>query len=147
MKKALILFIFLFSLLPAHSQQGQGAKSQAPRDVVPPATIIEKFNKEHPGMTPSWKADGTNFRADFVDPNTFKGCSILYDKDGNVIRRENEMENASYPQTINDYYIKHFPGEKFKTWTSLDNSGQKKYYIRRENEVVWFDKDGNYIRN
>ncbi len=116
-------------------------------EVVPPAEVKDKFIKEHPSVTPSWSMDGKNFKAEFVDPNTFKGNCIVYDAEGNVIRRENEMENASYPKSINDYFIKTYPGEKFKTWSSLDARGNRTFYIKRNNDQVWFDKDGKVIES
>ncbi len=122
-----------------------GQDKTIPAQVVPPQAIVDKFIKEYPGITPSWRMDGKNFQAEFVNPTTFKGNVIVYDKDGNVIRRENEMENASYPPNINTYFIKKYPGEKFKTWTTQNENGEETYYIKRNNEIVWFDKNGNYI--
>jgi hypothetical protein len=127
--------------IPADAARGKSLPAQ----ITPPPAIEEKFKNEHPSVTPTWSMDGQNFKAEFIDPATFKGNSIVYDKEGNVMRRENEMENSSYPQGINDFYIKKYPGEKFKTWSSQDNSGERSYFIRRDNEIVWFDKEGNYI--
>ena len=145
--KNYLFFALLFSLLSSGAQiPANAARDKSlPAKITPPPVIEEKFKNEFPAVTPSWKMDGQNFKAEYVDPVTFKGNTIVYDKEGNVIRRENEMENSSYPQGINDYYIKRFPGEKFKTWSSQDNTGERSYFIKRENEVVWFDKEGLYI--
>jgi len=108
--------------------------------------VLDKFKQAYPDITPEWKMDGKNFVASFVDPNTLKGINIVYDKDGNVIRKETELENSSYPQSINDYYINKYPGEKYKTWSSVDNTGVSTYYIKRANETIWFDKGGIFVR-
>src|SRR3954471_2149892 len=146
MRKILFLFcVMALVQLDAQVPANAAEKKALPESITPPDNILEKFNKEYPGITASWRMDGQNFKAEFVDPNTLKGNSIVYDKAGNVVRRENEMENASYPESINQYYIKHFPGEKFKTWSSQDDKGERSYYIKRNSETVWFDKEGKYI--
>jgi hypothetical protein len=143
MKRLFVLLLLSFTFFMQAQIPADAAKEKPlPEKITPPQKILEKFTKEYPGVTPSWRMDGQNFMAEFVDPLTLKGCSIVYDKDANVLRRENEMENSSYPQSINDYYIKKFPGEKFKTWSSLDTKGERSYFIKREKEIVWFDKEG-----
>lgn len=139
-----LLLSLVLAALPAQVPVNTGSSTSGNQTQPPPA-IVDKFTNEHPGITPAWHMDGKNFTAEYVDPNTFKGVSIVYDKDGNVIRRESEMENSSYPASINDYYIKKYPGEKFKTWRSLDDKGAQTYFIKRSSGTVWFDKDGNYI--
>jgi hypothetical protein len=139
------LSLALLTGLTAQSTSGRGRMEKPSEQAQPPQEIVDKFTKEHPGITPAWHMDGKNFAAEYVDPNTFKGISIVYAPDGSVLRRESEMENSSYPAGINDYYIKKYPGEKFKTWRSLDDKGVQSYYIKRANETVWFDQEGRYI--
>lgn len=114
-------------------------------DTRPPQVVLDKFHDEYREVTPKWTREGSLFRAEFVDPNTLKGACMVYDHDGKVVRRETEMGNNTYPAGILQYFIKKYPGEKFKTWSSLDNSGSRKYYICRDKTKVWFDHDGKFI--
>jgi hypothetical protein len=142
----LLLFLTLsVCMVSAQAPLTAGRERDVPQQINPPKVILDKFTKEYPRVTPSWRMDGQNFVAEFVDPVSLKGVSVVYDKEGNVVRKESEVENASYPQGINDYYIKKYPGEKFKTWSSLDDKGERRYFIRREKETVWFDQEGHVI--
>lgn len=136
-----VLFIFLLISLSAQIP----ANSGGPVADMPPSFIEENFKKEYPGITPTWHVDETLFIADFTDPNIFKGVSIVYDRKGNVVRRENEMENSTYPQAINEYFVKNYPGEKFKTWKCQDDKGMQGYCIKRPSGAVRFNKEGKYI--
>jgi hypothetical protein len=142
----LTLTLLSYSFILSQTPVTAGREKDVSQKINPPKVVLDKFTQSYPDITPEWKMDGKNFVANFVDPNTLKGISIVYDKDGNVIRKETELENSSYPQSINDYYIKKYPGEKYKTWSSVDNSGANTYFIKRENETIWFDKDGNFVK-
>jgi len=140
-----LILSFLFLQQTAQTPLTAMKEKTLTAEVDPPAVVKENFKKEFPEVTPVWKMDGVNFRAEFVDAVSLKGRSVTYDPNGKVLRRESEMDNASYPQAINDYFIKKYPGEKFKTWTTTDAQGEKAYYIRREAGLVWFDKDGQPV--
>ena len=87
-----------------------------------------------------------NFRVSYIDPTTKLGRVIVYDKSGNVVRRENEVDNLVYPGSIKDYYNKNYPGESYQVWSSEDkNTGKPLYYSNGSTETIWFDKDGNMI--
>ena len=147
MKHVLCLVLLLsFCSVQAQIPANAAKEREVPQKITPPQIILDKFTKEYPNITPSWRMDGQNFMAEFMDPMTMKGVAIVYDKEGNVVRRENEMENSSYPQSINDYYIKTYPGEKYKTWSSLDQKGVRSFFIKREKETVWFDKEGKPVQ-
>jgi len=143
---ALALTLLSYSFILSQTPVTAGKEKNLPQKIDPPQIVLDKFKQAYPDITPEWKMDGKNFVASFVDPNTLKGINVVYDKDGNVIRKETELENSSYPQSINDYYIKKYPGEKYKTWSSVDNTGVSTYYIKRANETIWFDKGGNFVR-
>jgi hypothetical protein len=150
MKKIYLLILISCSVFAVAQRttsipKKNNSETSSPREVKPPDVIVERFNKEHPGVTPTWRMDGKNYVADFVDANTLKGMTIVYDAEGKVIRRESEVENSSYPQVINDYYIKHYPGEKYRTWTSQDEKGERRYFIKRDRNTLWFDKEGKIV--
>lgn len=140
-----VLSLVVFATPTFPQKQAKKSVDSAVPQAKPPQVVIDNFTKEYPDITPGWRVDGENFIADFVDPNTLKGVRIVYDKDGRVIRRENELENASYPQSINDYFIKKYPGEKYRTWTSQDNAGVKRYFIMRQDETIYFDQEGKPV--
>jgi hypothetical protein len=149
MKKTYLVFILTilnYGFIVSQTPVTAGKEKDVPQKITPPQVVLDKFTKTYPDITPGWKMDGKNFVASFVDPNTLKNVNIVYDKDGNVIRKETELENSSYPQSINDYYIKKYPGEKYKTWSSVDNTGTPTYYIKRATETIWFDKNGNFVK-
>jgi hypothetical protein len=108
-----------------------------------PSGVKDKFNKEHPGVPATWTKDGENLKVNYVDPDSNKGQVLVYDHNGSVLRRESELDNATYPPKINDYFISHYPGEKFKTWASEDPAGVKTFFIDRKSEIIWFDREGN----
>jgi hypothetical protein len=137
----LLLSVCLAGLLRAQIPANEGGRVA---DQLP-TFIEEKFKKEYPNITPTWHVDEKLYIAEFTDTNVFKGMRIAYDRNGRVVRRESEMENASYPASINDYYVKNYPGEKFKTWRSRDAKGIQRYCIKRDSDVLWFDNEGKYI--
>ena len=146
MKKLLLLFCVALVAGGLHAQEG---KTSTNTDRVPadpgqvPTQVTEKFNREYPGVTGGWTRDGENFRVEFTDPKTRMGHVIIYDRNGDVIRRESEVDQV--PQTINDYYNKTYPGEKIRTWESSNAKGEKEYYTWRDKEQVRFDREGKYI--
>jgi len=137
------IFCLLLNVLSAQSPAYEGGKE--PVAFQPSKKVLDKFKSEYPQITPTWKVEQNYYVADFSDTNSFKGITIVYDKNANVVRRESEMENSTYPQNINTYFVKNYPGEKFKTWKSIDDKGNHSYCIKRESEVLWFDNSGNYM--
>ena len=90
MKKLLIAFVFLCS---ANIASAQAKKPVTTKDTtIVPALVQEKFTKEYPAITPAWTVDGKNYKAFYTDPKTNMSQLIVYDKDGNVLRRENELD-------------------------------------------------------
>lgn len=143
MKRFGILFAFLVSLQFCLAQTGGKEENPHLEPSQVPAVVIQKFDTDHPGITPVWKADGENYKASFNDPVSKLGRMIVYDKQGKVLRTENEVDNATYPKPIGEYYEKNYPGEKYQVWSSEDlESGQMLYYSGRNMETIWFDKDG-----
>src|SRR5687768_6805451 len=118
MKKLFICVLLTIAVTTAVSQNSTSGNT--PPDEQTPAAITDKFNSEHPGVPATWKKDGDNYKVDFVDPDSNMGQIIVYDRNGSILRRESELDNLAYPQSINDYFIKTYPGEKYKTWGSQD---------------------------
>lgn len=140
---SLLIFSLMLNVLSAQSPAYEGGKE--PVAYQPSKKVLDKFKSEYPQMTPTWKLEQNYYVADFSDTTTFKAITIVYDKNAKVVRREMEVENSSYPQNINAYFVKNYPGEKFRTWKSYDDKGAQTYCIKRSEGAVWFDKQGNYI--
>ncbi len=139
MKKLILILITLITVNNLFSQSPANTGG-----IRPPDNVNDSFTKNHPNVVPNWSKDGENFRAIYEDPLTHKGVLIIYNKQADVIRSEFEIDNADQPKPISDYYNKNYPQEKYKTWSTQDHTGVKTYYIIRNNEVMYFDKDGNY---
>jgi hypothetical protein len=142
------LCFLLFSVTTGFGQQMLNASYLTNVDMRQeqvPAEIRDKFNNERPGVPAVWRKDGDNYMVNFTDPDSNRGQIIVYDKNGAVLRRESELDNTAYPQSISEYYFRHYPGEKFRTWASEDQQGVKTFFIDRKSEIIRFDKDGKMI--
>ncbi|MDF2449943.1 MAG: hypothetical protein K0R26_2447 [Bacteroidota bacterium] len=126
-------------------QSGTG-ETESWNSVTPPSSVSDKFSSEYPGMDVKWSKDGENYSGEYMDNSTNMGRNVVYDKDGNIIRTDNEMspDGLNYPSTIGDYHNKNFPNEGYKVWQTDDGKGNKWFYTKRKNGTIWFDKDGNY---
>ena len=145
MKTLYALYLSLFLSVTGLSQLPAYQGGPEPSTFQPPKVVSEKFKREYPEVTPTWHVEEKYYVADFTDTISFKGISLVYDKNGKIVRRESEMENSTYPAKINDYFVKNYPGEKFKTYKCLDDKGIQSYCIKRPTGALWFDKEGNYI--
>lgn len=140
MKTFASLLIACFASIALSAQNPTTSPTQVPDNVS------SKFSTQYPTATPTWKLDGNNYSAWYTDPQTKMQSMVVYDKDGNLVRRENELDAMNYPSTINDYYTKTYPTEKdYKVWSSEDATGNRTYYTKRKGQMIWFDKDGNYV--
>lgn len=146
MKKILLILAFFSSVF---SGIAQGEANQENTHLDPaklPVVVLTAFTAEHPGITAIWKADGENFKAAFNDPTTKLGRIIVYDKEGKVVRTENEVDQSGIPPKVGEFYHKNYPGEKYQLWSTQDASGDKTYYSGRNMDVIWFDKNGEKVQ-
>ena len=144
MKKILLFAILLLNINFSIAQEGKtpgGDNTPSPSGQIP-SLIVEKFNREYPGVSGSWTTDGENFKVEFTDPQSHLGHIIVYDRNGDVIRRESELDGPKNPNAINEYYKKNFPGEDIKTWSVEEKNGDRSYYAKRKEELLRFNKDG-----
>jgi hypothetical protein len=112
---------------------------------IPPELIKNTFDADYPGKnTVTWKIEGSNWWVYYSNPETKSGHIIVYDKEGKVIRREDEAEKG-FPERITAYYSEKFPGEKFKVWETEKPAGQRFYFVTRKDKNYWFDKNGKFV--
>ena len=144
MKKGLIMTLLLgINVLVA--QNVNSTKESKILLTKAPKVIHEKFSGEHPGIKPIWYKDGESYVVSFSDANTKLNHSIIYDKNGRIISRESELDYKEYPVSINQYYSRRFPEEKYRIIQSEASNGEKYYYSKRKNEIIKFDTTGSYI--
>lgn len=143
--KTIYTLCLFFSVLLFQAQLPIYEGGKNPKSFQPPPAIVEKFNSEYPEITPAWHVEKSYYVADFSDTTTLRGISIVYDKNGKIVRRESELENSTYPAKINTYFVKNYPGEKFRTWKCVDDRGTQSFCIKRPDGPLWFDNQGNYF--
>ena len=108
-----------------------------------PTAVTAAFQRQYPGASPEWKADGKNYKAVFTDPKTRLGHIVVYDKEGNVVRSENEMDKLSSPGAINEYHSRNYPNEDYRIWSIEEKGGVSGYYSDHRSQKVQFDREGN----
>src|SRR5688572_6556895 len=104
MKKIILISVMLCSMSCLFAQEGKtpGADRMPAESGQIPSMVVERFNREYPGVSGNWIKDGENFRVEFVDPQSHLGHIIVYDRNGEVIRRESELDGPSNPNAINE---------------------------------------------
>lgn len=113
--------------------------------INPPTTVSTKFQTDYPNINATWVMNGDNYSAEYKDVNTNMKKSIIYDTNGNIVSNNNEIGIGNYPGAIGDYYTKNYPKDIFTVWSSDDGSGNKSYYAKGKENILWFDKDGKYM--
>jgi hypothetical protein len=148
MKRILPLLIcFSFS-----SMQGQIAVIHHPVTIVSfqnpmtPLIILEHFSRNYSDAIPFWGMEGKHYTVRYIDPETALGHKLVYDKHGTIVRSENEMALSECPQNLLEYYVRNYPDEQLRVWSYEENSGDRRYFIRHNTRIVWFDKEGRYMR-
>ncbi len=147
MKSRILLLSFVLCFNVLFSQKSTEPTSNPSLDpsLVPPAAL-NAFTSQNPGAAATWRKDGDNFRVNYIDQESKLGRAIIYDKNGEVLRREDEVDKMTYPGAIGDYYQKHHPGETYQVWKSEEQAnGKPVYFSSRNEETLWFDRDGNLL--
>lgn len=115
-------------------------------ELKPPAAVMRSFTLTYPNAGALWTVNDDNtYSAEYIDEKTNMGSVIIYDQQGNLAAVESELHNDAYPVAIALYYIKNYPKEKFTIWSHYDTNDNKTYFAKRDQEVIWFNRDGKYI--
>lgn len=133
MKKLMAIIMFAFFAVSLYAQA--------------PDAVREKFKKEYPeAMSPYWKTLKDNsYKVIYSQKNEQR--ALVYDKDGNVLRQEVAVKEASVLPAIKDHYKTRTAGEKdyapsYTVWEITDNSGNKTYFSEHKGKYTYFDKEG-----
>ena len=133
------------STYPGRSNTPSSTQTQQyNQNVQVPGGVSKRYNTDYPNMQSSWSMNGKNYRADYMDTKTNKGRAVIYYPSGNPLMTERELGTGDYPRSINEYYNTNYPNEKYKVWSSEDNTGKRSYYVTRKSDVIWFDDKGTY---
>ncbi|HOZ87165.1 MAG TPA: hypothetical protein PL029_05355 [Bacteroidia bacterium] len=145
MKQLRLIFI-LFLTATGFSAQTNTAtpqvSSNVPNDPQTPNTITNRFNADYPNSHPTWDRSGANYRAKY-NMGTLKR-TIVYDVNGRVVSREEELTSDAFPLPVVEYYNRKFPGEQATVFLKTDLDGNKIYYAEHGADTYWFDKSGKY---
>ncbi len=110
-----------------------------------PVPVHQKFILENPEVKARWKTENGIYTAQYINPVNNMGYMIVYDSLGNVLRREKELENQDYPPSINDFFMKEYPGEGYVIWSSVDSAGNQMYFTDHDSRIFKFDKNGRLL--
>jgi hypothetical protein len=145
-----IILVLIFAVINCESlfsqtQSSLTAGKTVKEEYMVPVAVEQKFVLENPDVKATWKKDGDFYKAQFINPINNLGYITIYDKDGNILRKEKELESQEYPVAISEFYNSNYPGEGFVVWSSTDSTGNLSFYSIHNTETFRFDKDGNLV--
>jgi hypothetical protein len=111
-----------------------------------PLIILEHFARNNPDAVPYWGMEKRNYTVRYNDPVTSLGHKLVYNRQGIILHSEKEMPLTECPASLVEYYIRNFPDVHLRIWSYENNKGDKKYYFRLHSRIIWFDKEGNYMK-
>jgi hypothetical protein len=151
--RKLILSIFIVSGFCLCSQTESptptvptGVQLSTNTNVDAPSIVTNRFNTDYPNVSPVWAGTENGFVATYTERNSNLGRTVMYDRYGNVIRKDTELDNTSYPVPIKKYYAKTYPGEAYSIWMRESGQGSQNYFVIHQNDTSWFDNNGTYLR-
>ena len=111
-----------------------------------PDKVKVTFTQKYPDVTVvKWFPDHDYYRATFMDANKME-TSVILDKEGRIIRREMRA-GKDYPTALTEYYMQKYPSDKnYQVFVTMDEAGNKSYYIQGKDVNYYFDKDGKFTR-
>jgi hypothetical protein len=148
MKRFLILSLLLTCLFnkAQMGQTFQPAITVMFQNPMTPLIILEHFARTNPDAIPFWGTEGNNYTVRYIDPRTALGHKLVYDRQGVILRSENEIALNECPASLVAYYHKNHANEPVRIWSYEENTGLKKYFIRVQSRTLWFDKEGRYMK-
>jgi len=111
-----------------------------------PEKVQVTFKEKYPDVTMvKWLNAPNGYKVSFVDKDNVQNM-VIFSADGKIVRREMEI-TKDYPQPIVEYYTKTYPDEKERhIWVVADENGNKTYYVKRSDKIIYFDKEGKFVR-
>lgn len=125
------------AVLPGQDPQGT---------MMIPQPVRTAFSGAYPDAdVAGWRFVDNRYKVMFKDRNMQQVA--VYDKNGNLLRRETELDAADVPGAIAQYYKKNYPNEAtYHVWLVEEGKGKKSYTAPLNDKMLYFDADGQYIR-
>ncbi|MBA2422564.1 MAG: PepSY-like domain-containing protein [Chitinophagales bacterium] len=142
---SIALFTFTGDMI-AKAQTENQVNSKTPATSVP-ENIESHFKSAYKKAgTVEWQQSGSNYKVMFTDENNLHH-TVLYDREGQVIGKESEMDEQTVPKTIREYFVNNFPAaETYRVWRIEDETGKISFYSPVKDAVVFFKEDGTFDR-
>ena len=111
-----------------------------------PEKVQMTFKEKYPNVTVvKWIEAPNGYKVSFIDKDNMQNV-VIFSADGKIVRREMEV-TKDYPKPIVDYYTKTYPDEKERDiWLVTDANGNKTYYVKQSDKIIYFDKEGKFVR-
>jgi hypothetical protein len=138
--KKFLCFIFLCSISSILLAQKD--------DSFVPDKVRSTFNKTHPdALVSGWYKENDNYKVVFREPATQQQI-LVYNKNGNVVRMETQLQTNEFPPAIVQYYERHYPDKtRYEIWGSKSPDGTYVFYSPVDDNTLYFDKNGNFIKS
>lgn len=122
------------------------ANAQKIKEAEVPTAVKEGFKKHFASVkAEGWEKEGANFEAEF-DLNKVE-TSALFDPNGNLLETESEIAVAALPNTVTEYLVKNYKGEKVKEAAKItEANGKVKYEAEIKGKDILFDESGNLLK-
>jgi hypothetical protein len=111
-----------------------------------PDAIGKKFSKDVASRhNVTWEMKKDLYWITYADPGTQLKHVIVYDKNGKIMRQEDEVKRGNYPDAINKYMSSEHKTTNFKVWSTENPKGKKIYFVPLGNDYIWFSTEGSLI--
>lgn len=108
-----------------------------------PEAITKHFNNDYPNEIATWHKDGDNYKAYYIDSQTKLRRTVVYDKNGNDISEDYELEYNEIPYGIVNYYSSTSKQDNnYHVWERETNKGEIVYVSKMDGKTAYFDKNG-----
>lgn len=143
--KTTILLIIVSALL--FSCNGPTKEKQENQDQTNPAEA--NFKSQYPDAKDvEWEQEGEYTEAEFEQDGL--EISILYDKDGNVIETETEIDASQLPPSVSNYLTENYAGSEIEEAEKIESPKGNFFEVEIEYEndeevELLFDASGNFV--
>ena len=114
--------------------------------ILVPEKVKTAFKNSYGSEDVTWTRKGNDYMATFKSKGTESlETIVLYDARGGVVLKEREFLSNTGPVAISKYCGKHMLGKNCRAWEVESSNGNRSYFVVRDNEAIWFDRNGEQI--